>query len=80
MKHSQPFLIQVVMDGQRKMVFWFRREELIPEELTDILIESIESTAEPELENEEYEDHMSDDDGYDGYDDEDVICEDSDYE
>ena len=59
---------------------WFRREELIPEELTDILIESIESTAEAELENEEYEDHMSDDDGDDDYDDEDVISEDSDNE
>jgi hypothetical protein len=65
---------------------WFRREELIPEELTHILIESIDSTAQTESENEDYEDHISDDDENDDddddydYDDEEVICEESDYE
>ena len=44
---------------------WFRREELIPEQLTDVLIDSIDSTAQAEPENEEDEDQISDDDGDD---------------
>jgi hypothetical protein len=59
---------------------WFRREELIPEQLTDILIDSIESTAQAEPENEEDEDQISDDDGDDGYDDDEVVGEEPDYE
>ena len=38
---------------------WFRREELVPEELTDILIDSID--AEALADNEEHEDDVSDD-------------------
>ena len=43
------------------------------------MIESIDSTAQTESENEDYDDHISDDDGEDDYDDEEVICEESDY-
>ena len=39
---------------------WFRREELVPEELTEILIDSID--AEALADNEEHEDDVSDDD------------------
>ena len=59
---------------------WFRREELIPDQLTDILIDSIDSTAQAEPENEEDEDKISDDDGDDGYDDDEVVGEEPDYE
>ena len=38
---------------------WFRREELVPGELTDILIDSID--AEALADNEEHEDDVSDD-------------------
>ena len=38
---------------------WFRREELVPEELTEILIDSID--AEALADNEEHEDDVSDD-------------------
>ena len=39
---------------------WFRREERVPEELTEILIDSID--AEALADNEEHEDDISDDD------------------
>ena len=46
------------------MEFWslfkFRREELIPEELTELLVESID--AEALADNEDHEDDNSDDD------------------
>ena len=38
---------------------WFRREELIPEELTEVLVDSID--AEALAENEDHEDSVSDD-------------------
>ena len=38
---------------------WFRREELIPEELTEVLVDSID--AEALAENEDHEDFVSDD-------------------
>ena len=42
-------------------------------------IEWIDSTAQAGIENEEYEGHISDNDGEDDYEDEEVICVDCDY-